>query len=76
MKAKHVQCDAEVGRPGQYHGCQRRAVGSKQSRFGLWLNYCRKHLGREECHCNRKPSELGHYHSMNSVGMEIRSQSE
>ena len=61
-------CDAEVGsvRKG-WHRCNRRVKGTVQSKFGLWLDYCIRHLKKYECRCNTAPYNPNHYHSSGPV---------
>ena len=40
-------CNAEIGRPGSYHLCGRKAHYKVRGRFGVSLHYCQRHAPTE-----------------------------
>jgi hypothetical protein len=42
------RCCAEIGRPGNFHGCKRLAKYRVYSNYGTCLEYCEAHKSRTE----------------------------
>lgn len=41
-----ARCDAEIGRPGNVHGCKRPAKYRVWAESGMYLEYCEGHKSR------------------------------
>ena len=44
-----LYCDAEIGKPGAWRGCRRRAAIARASIHGQTMTYCEKHKARAIC---------------------------